>query len=224
MKVCPNCGKENADHYEFCIECGTPFEKQVEHPRTTITENIRFAFKLAGSNFKVFYPTLVAFVGGIVVFIVMFLSIGVSFIGYEPDTIPTIPTAGILIFFILFLALMYLGLVSIPTFQHVYMNAVQGVEINLRESFKYGRSRFLSYLLVFLLMGVLFVIISFSALALFPLFQTVPPDVMGNLDEINYMLFFGMMPWFLNYVTINGGLLSCFYGNGLGECRDNVSL
>jgi hypothetical protein len=221
MKVCLHCGRENADHNQFCIECGTPFMRQVEHPRTSITENIRFAFKLAGSNTKVFYPTIITFVGGLVLVIVMFLSIGISFSEYNPDTVPTTQPVGGLIFFILLLTGSYLGIVSIPTFQHVYKNAVQGVEINLRESFKYGRSRFLSYLKAFLLLGVIFMVIMFSAMALtlYPLLENVPSD-MVTLDEFNYMILFRMVPLFFILIP----LMAVYYLSFMVMAFENVGI
>ena len=197
MKVCLNCGKENANEYEFCTECGKPFKKRVEQQRNTITENLRFAFNLAGSNIKIFYPNLVILVSGVLFTIVFGLIFGLGAYG-NLGTDSSVIT-GILVIFAVMVsfASLYFVIILTPFFQHVYKNAVIGEEINLRESLKYGRSMFLPYLSAFFVMFIIIGGFSSVIFAAFPFDFDNLPDTPEGYDDLSPLLIFQYMPGFL---------------------------
>ena len=159
VKICPACGKESPDSYEYCSTCGSKLSGLIYEPRMNIMDNLKYALNIAGSNFKVFYPTLIMFGAMIGMLIIMFLSIGISFIGYTPESTPNIPWFGGIVFIVLWLVMAYLEIVSLPTFQDVYKSAVMKAELDFRKSFAYGRSRFISYLIAIIVIGVAWFII-----------------------------------------------------------------
>lgn len=197
MKVCLNCGKENANEYEFCTGCGKPFKKHVEQQRTTITENLRFAFNLAGSNIKIFYPNLVILVSGVLFTIVFGLIFGLGAYG-NLGTDSSVITGMLVIFAVMVsFASLYFVIILTPFFQHVYKNAVIGEEINLRESLKYGRSMFLPYLSVFFVMFIIIGGFSSVIFAAFPFDFDNLPDTPEGYDDLSPLLIFQYMPGFL---------------------------
>ncbi len=197
MKVCLNCGKENANEYEFCTGCGKPFKKHVEQQRNTITENLRFAFNLAGSNIKIFYPNLVILASGVLFTIVFGLIFGLGAYG-NLGTDSSVIT-GILVIFAVMVsfASLYFVIILTPFFQHVYKNAVIGEEINLRESLKYGRSMFLPYLSAFFVMFIIIGGFSSVIFAAFPFDFDNLPDTPEGYDDLSPLLIFQYMPGFL---------------------------
>jgi hypothetical protein len=163
-----------------------------------IVNNLKYALNIAGSNFKVFYPTLIMFGAMIGMIIIMFISMGISFIGYEPGSTPNIPWFGGIIFIVLWLVMAYLGIVSIPTFQDVYKSAVLKAKLDFRKSFNYGRSRFISYLVAIIVIGVVWIII--GAVTIFPFMMwyldtTYDPSI--SPEQIGYKMMYQMAPLFL---------------------------
>jgi len=212
MKICPACGKESPDSYEYCSTCGSKLSELIYEPRTNIMNNLKYALNIAGSNFKVFYPTLIMFGAMIGMLIIMFFSFGISFIGYTPESTPNIPWFGGIVFIVLWLAMAYLGIVSLPTFQDVYKSAVMKVELDFRKSFNYGRSRFISYLVAIIVIGVVWIIIGAVTIIPFMMwYLDTSYDPTISPEQIGYKMMYQMAPLFLvilpfvavAYISIN---------------------
>jgi len=198
VKTCPACGKESPDSSEYCSTCGSKLTELTFEPRVNIVDNLKYALNIAGSNFKVFYPTLITFGAMIGMLIIMFFSIGLSFIGYTPESTPSTPWLGIIIFIVLWLVMAYLGIVSLPTFQDVYKSAVLKAELDFRKSFNYGRSRFISYLVAIVVIGVVWII--FGAVTIIPFMMwyfDTSYDPTISPEQIGIKMMYQMAPLFL---------------------------
>jgi hypothetical protein len=203
MKVCPECGRENSDSSMFCTYCGSKLSELLYEPRMNVMDNLKYALNIASSNFKVFYPTLIMIGVMIGLGIVMVLSMGLSFIGYTPESTSNFPWFGGIVFFVLWLIMAYLGIVSIPAFQDVYKSAVLKVEIDFRKSFDYGRSRFKSYLVAIIVIGVVWIII--GAVMIIPFMMkyfdtSFDPTI--SLEQMRYQMMYQMAPILLVLIPL----------------------
>jgi hypothetical protein len=167
MKMCPDCGKENPETSRFCKYCGAELTKPTYEPRMKVTDNIKYAFNITTSNLKIFYPTLIM-VGAMIGFGVIFLiTTMLAFIVPSSNASnSTFEFIGIIFAFIVLLAeilvMVYFAIVSVPAFQDVYKSAVTKTKIELRRSFNYGKSRFVSYLVATILFMVVGFILMFA--------------------------------------------------------------
>jgi hypothetical protein len=171
----------------------------------SIVNNLKYALNIAGSNFKVFYPTLIMFGVMIGMLIIMFFSFGINFIGYGPESAPSIPWFGVIVFIVLWLVMVYLGIVSLPTFQDVYKSAVLKAELDFRKSFDYGRSRFISYLIAIIVIGVVWII--FGVVTIFPFMMwyfDTSYDPTISPEQIGYKMIYQMAPLFLLIIPFVG--------------------
>lgn len=145
-----------------------------------------------------FYPTLIMFGAMIGMLLIMLFSIGISFIGYTPESTPNIPWLGGIVFIVLWLVMVYLGIVSLPTFQDVYKSAVLKVELDFRKSFDYGRSRFISYLIAIVVIGVVWIIIGAVTIIPFMMrYLDFSHDPVISPEQIVYRVMYQMAPLFL---------------------------
>lgn len=194
MKVCSDCGKENSDANQYCVYCGKPLENKEKPLRNDIKENLIFAFNLAASNLKVFYPSLIV-VGFYILIVIaaIFIGLSVSWLS-EPTS-----SASWIIFLIIVTSLIsgfYLGTIALPFFQHVYKTAVLGEEIRLRESFRYARSMFLPFLGAYIVGMILFSVISGSLLFAFPPdFESIPDELLSTDEYPDLLTTLRIMPW-----------------------------
>lgn len=207
MKVCPHCGKDYGNEVTFCVECGTLLEKIEDPPRDSLTENIKFALNLAGSNLKIFYPSLIILGGSIIMGIIMILTFGISLYNFGAPEAPSFSGGMILGFLIIWIGGMYLGLVSIPFTQHVYKNAILEEEIDLRESFRYGRSMFLQYLGAVIAALLIFMTLALALFSFFPAVFDLPPEIISSPENLDYWTLLRSMSWILVLVPF-----FAFYG------------
>lgn len=185
MKKCPYCGEEYSDKSQYCLKCGTLLEPIPEPPRNTLLEHIQYGFKIARTRPKVFLPSLGIYVLLFVLVIAFVVSagIGYSFIEDPSQMVPdVIPNTFIWSFLLLFIIMLYIGLVYEPFTQKVYLDATEDNEIRLWASFRYANSRIVEFLGAYILGLVVAVpILMFWATKL-------PYDVLMEYDYYGYDL------------------------------------
>lgn len=185
MKKCPYCGEEYSDKSQYCLKCGTLLESIPEPPRNTLLEHIQYGVKIAWKRPKVFLPSIGVYVLFLVLIIAFIFSSGIDYSLIEdpsqmqPDVIPDTFIGS---FLLLFIILIYIGLVYEPFTQKVYLDASVGDEIRFWDSFRYANSRIVEFLGAYVLGFVVTV-----PILLFWTFK-LPPEVLMNYDYNSYEL------------------------------------